>query len=158
MSIEIKLTEDEALAYLETQTPDIATLTTALKTATEYIDALEAQLKSIQADKPAINNDDPMRHNIAGSMNKPAHHQKPSNRVLRDTEIAQEVEPAHAMANTKWTKEELNIIYWAMDRPETELNRKLENLLHKITRTEGAIRSKLNELGIKIDKGILYYE
>jgi len=162
--ISITLTGDEAIAYIATSNPDIKQMEETIQTATEYITALEDQLKMLGDPKELTlenlytNIDDPLRHNIGGAMNRPAHHQEEqSNRVLRDSIIAKELEPNLAMANTKWTKGELGIIYWAMDRPEDELNRRVDNLYKKITRTEGAIRSKLNDLGIEVTDGVMHY-
>ncbi len=166
--ISITLTDTDAEKYLEQHTPDTSTLATALQTATEYIDMLEKKVKSyedqfkpIEADDLIHTNlDDPKRHNISGSMNLPAQHQAAEAKVVRDTAIAKETKPMELsteMTNSKWTKEELAIIYWCMDRPADELNRRLDNLLVKITRTEGAIRSKLNDLDIKVVNGVMHY-
>ena len=166
MSVEIKLTDTDAEKYLEQHTPDTSTLAIALQTATEYIDMLEKKLKGyedqfkpIEADDLIHTNlDDPKRHNIAGAMNQPAQHQAAEAKIVRDTAIAEETKPMEmGLANTKWTKGELGIIYWAMDRPEDELNRRLDNLYKKITRTEGAIRAKLNDLNIEVIDGVMHY-
>jgi len=170
--IKVILDGIEAEEYIKTQVPDTSTLAIALQTATEYIDMLEKKLKGyedqfkpIEADDLIHTNlDDPKRHNISGSMGRPAQHQAAEAKIVRDTAIAEETKPMEmGLANTKWTKGELGLIYYLMDRPETELNRKLDTLLTKLKstddggRTEPAIRAKLNELDIKIVNGIMYY-
>ena len=140
MSIEVKLTGEDATKYLEQHTPDTSTLATALQTATEYIDMLEKKVKGYEDQFKPIEADDLV-----------------SSKVLKDTAIVKELKPSLEMANTKWTKGELGIIYWAMDRPEDELNRRADNIFKKITRTEGAIRAKLNDLNIEVIDGVMYY-
>ena len=144
--ISITLTGDEAIAYIATSNPDIKQMKETIKTATEYITALEDQLRVLGDPKEPGPLSDPLEELDKLTI---------SNKVARDTAISEETKPA--MANTKWTKGELGIIYWAMDRPEDELNRRVDNLYKKITRTEGAIRSKLNDLGIEVTDGVMHY-
>jgi len=146
--ISITLTGDEAIAYIATKNPDIKQMEETIKTATEYIAALENQLEILGDPKEPEPFGDPFEELDKLTI---------SNRVIRDTTIAEETKPVLTMANTKWTKGELGIIYWAMDRPEDELNRRVDNLYKKITRTEGAIRSKLNDLGIEVTDGVMHY-
>lgn len=157
--IEIRLTDTDALEYLKIQSPDTAALAKALETATQYIDVLEKEKSTISA---AINNDDPMRHNIAGNMNKPAHHQQHeeivSPRILRDTEIANEVEPVIDRTATRWSEQEVKVINYAMSRQAIELNRKFSVLCEKLDRTENSVRSKLSEMGIYVNSDTLYHK
>ena len=182
MSIEIKLTGEEAETYLNQHTPDTAALAIALKTATEYIDVLEKEKAQQhftpidELDTPAVNNDDSGRHNIAGSMNKPdraaEYNQGPSNRIIKDSEIAEEITPAKTLYtrcfetlieksnSSYWTEMELGVIAYAMERPEKELNRKFSEVCRKIgsNRTEAAVRSKLSDMGIYVNSDTLYYK
>ena len=164
MSIEIKLTGEDAEKYLEQQAPDTSALAIALQSATQYIDFLEKEKKDKEQPVIHTNLDNPKRHNIAGDMNKPAHHQKheetviTSNRILKDAKIAEELEPVITNTNLRWSEQEIKVIKYAMDRPETELNRTLAALCEKLARTEGAIRSKLAEMSIYVNAGVLYYK
>lgn len=88
--IKIILDGEEALDYLKTQGPDTETLVNSLTTATQYIDVLEKQIKNSTEEVPQ-NLDDPMRHNISGSMNRPAGY-KPSTSVLKATAILKELD------------------------------------------------------------------
>ena len=157
MAIEIKLTGFDATDYLDSNGPDVEALKNSLKTAMEYIDVLE---RAAKVEEVHTNLDDPKRHNISGSMNQPAQHQAATAKVVRDTAIAKEIDTTFHTGepNTKWTKEELKLIYWCMDRPEGELNRRLDVLVTKLTRTESAIRAKLNELEINVTNGVMFYK
>ena len=162
--VEIKLTGKDAEEYLKQHTPDTATLAEALKTATQYIDVLEKQRAQQQftpideLDQPAINNDDPMKHNIAGDMNKPAGH-TPSSRVLRDTEVAKgfsKPQPYNKSSGTRWLDWELKIIDWTMEQPITNVSRTLKAIVPKFdNRSQAAVISRLNSMGIRIARGVL---
>ena len=165
--IEIRLTDTDAIEYLETQNPDISALVTALKTATQYIDKLEEQAKHTnklistseldKVDPLHTNVDDPNRHNISGGMNRPAHHQEPSNRILRDTEIAKETTVPTA-PSPRWSEQEIKVIDYAMSRPESELNRKFSVLVTKLDRTEASVRSKLSEMNLYVNTDVIYHK
>ncbi|MCK5536022.1 MAG: hypothetical protein KAI79_04300 [Bacteroidales bacterium] len=143
--IEIKLTGIDAEEYLKQHTPDTQALATALQTATEYIDLLEKQRNDIKATT----------------------HTK----VDKDIEIIKEIETSvkdtpkpKFMTSNKlvaksgtWTQIELNVIQAAMEKDEHTAGRTLDLLLNKLSRTESAIRSKLNTLGIVVKKGVLHH-
>jgi hypothetical protein len=162
--IEIKLTGDDAIKYLAESNPDIKQMEETIRTAQTYIEALENQLAVLGDPKEPIhtNLDDPLRHNIGGSMNRPSEMQEVSARVLRDTEIAKEaapmLKPQLDMTTKKgnWTDREIGVIMYAISRPEKELNRKFSVLVEKLGRTNNSVRAKLSDLGIRVAKDIIY--
>jgi hypothetical protein len=88
-----------------------------------------------------------------------------SQRVKDDTEKAKAMssspfvkplpKPNLPKSGTKWTVAELKAIEYALGRPEGEGNRKLSHLCNVLTRSEGAIRAKLNEIGVSIKNGFI---
>ena len=139
--IKITLEGEDAKKWIESQTESDReeSLALALKTATEYIDMLEEQLKTFTK---------PVKESSLDNL-------EVSSRISRDMEIAKEIETK--AGGTKWSDGEINVIHYAMGRPVEELNRSFSTLVEKLARSEGAVRAKLSELGIKVEGGKLYY-
>ena len=160
MGIEIKLTDDDAIKYLVKDNPDMKQMEDVIKTAKEYIAVLEERVEQLQSsvtNSIHTNLDDPYRHNIAGNMNKPAHHQEPSKKVLVDTAVVEEINEFANPSRTRWTPQEIKVIEYAMSRPETELNRKFTVLVEKLARSASSVRSKLAELNLYVNEDIIYH-
>jgi hypothetical protein len=145
--IEIKLTEEDAIKYLQTQNPDIATLTKSLETAVAYIEVLERN-KTLH-DEHYDNVDRPERHNIAGGMNKPA---GVSSRIQREAAIVKDL-----AIGTKWKQWEYDALDYAAHAAQHKtVANSLKSVIHKIPqRSMTAIRKKLNERGISVIQGFL---
>jgi len=147
MSIEIKLTDKEAEAYL-LGNPKIAELKAYIVTAKNYINALEKKLGIKQSDNSET-------HTPVKPVEDVPERIKQASILLDD--IAKESNKPAAPIKPRWTARELALIDWRMQRPEDELNRRFDNLVFSLNRSRSAVRGKLNELGISVKRGILYY-
>ncbi len=135
--ISITLTDTDAIEYLKTQNPDIGSLTKSLETAMAYIDKLEEE--RIVITEPVV--------------------EKPSSRILRDTEIVKETESDYTNPiRVTWTEQELKVIEYAMSRPATELNRKFTTLVEKLARSASSVRSKLADMNLYVNDNIIYHK
>jgi len=150
--IEIKLTDTDALEYLEHKDTNLGyeQLLAKYKILQENTKLLGQRYVDLQAKYNALTS----QENVSA-------------RVINDTEKAKNLTPDFAKptnsqnttptrSNRKWSDMELSIIKYAISRPETENNRQFATLAKKLNRSKNAIRTKLAELDIYVEKGIIY--
>jgi hypothetical protein len=139
---------DEALQYMQNESlkdSQIEVLINDYSQAMNHIDKLEAELSNMRQQASAV-----------------------SQRVLDDSEkvkgfpftrvpktVKQQTKPA--VTRRRWTQEELNIIESTINLGLLNQDRRIEVLQGKMSdRTEQAITTKCNELGLLIRSGKIY--
>jgi len=148
--IEIKLTGDEAIQYLA-ENPDIKQMEETIKTARNYIEALERQINSMS--DPQDESVEPMFPDLDMDMGNPT---IPSFQVLRDSEIAKEdLAETNRSSNLKYSEEAEDAMYNAANLPKGSIRKTVDYLFNKWGegRTRAAFETKLNDMRLSITGG-----
>ena len=74
--------------------------------------------------------------------------------AIKQANIANEINKK----SKRWNNTEIKAIEWAMKQPENTSHRQFKVLVNRLGRTEMSVYSKLNELGISVKNGKLYYK